>query len=68
MPHDRNGMPIEVGDTVTVEAIVTRVEMFEEYCNVTIETTQAMHPSSSHSTLTLNAKQCGVTQKGAAST
>jgi hypothetical protein len=57
MPHDRNGMLLNVGDRVTVEATVKSIVMQEEYCNVTLETACPMPPYTSPSTLTLNAKQ-----------
>ena len=57
MPHDRNGVLLNVGDRVTVEATVKSIVMQEDYCNVTLETICPMPPHTNPSTLTLNAKQ-----------
>ena len=57
MPHDRDGKELKVGDAVMVPARVTGIQQTEEYCNVTLETSQGMPPSNARSTLNLNAKQ-----------
>lgn len=57
MPHDRDGTLLKVGNTVMVPARVKAIQDTEEYCNVTLETLQPMHPGDSRSTLVLNAKQ-----------
>ena len=57
MPHDRDGTLLKVGNTVMVPARVKELNDTEEYCNVTLETLQPMHPGNSRSTLVLNAKQ-----------
>lgn len=57
MPHDRDGKLLHVGDVVYVPAHVTAIEQTEEFCNVTLATSQPMYPGHERSTLTLNAKQ-----------
>lgn len=57
MPHDRDGTLLKVGNTVMVPARVKELHDTEEYCNVTLETLQPMHPGNVRSTLVLNAKQ-----------
>lgn len=57
MPHDRNGLLLQVGDRVLVEATVKSIVMQEDYCNVTLETACPMPPYTVPTTLTLNAKQ-----------
>jgi hypothetical protein len=57
MPHDINGDELHVGDLVTVRCRVKRIELTEEYCNVSLETTEQMYPGTHYSALTLNSKQ-----------
>lgn len=57
MPHDKNGKLLNDGDRVFVPAIVRQVHVGDEYCNVTLETEEAMHPSPSKTTITLNTRQ-----------
>ena len=57
MPHDKNGQLLEVGDLVTVRARVSSVQAGDEYCNVSLETVEPMHPTANTSALTLNTRQ-----------
>lgn len=57
MPHDLVGNSLTVGDIVLVPARVKSIYPGDEYCNVTLETTQAMFPGTSKSGMTLNASQ-----------
>ena len=57
MPHDKNGNKLHVGDEVTISAVVTNVNEGEDYCNVSVETTELMFPGNQKSMITLNAKQ-----------
>lgn len=57
MPHDKNGVLLQVGDRVIIPAVVKSITMSEEFCNVTLETVEPMFPSDRHDTVTLNAKQ-----------
>jgi len=57
MPHDRNGVLLEVGDKVSIPAVVKNIMTGEEYCNVTLESEEVMFPGEYKSTFTLNAKQ-----------
>jgi hypothetical protein len=57
MPHDKSGAELHVGDRVNVLCIVKKIELTEEYCNVSLETVDAMFPGDGKSALTLNAKQ-----------
>lgn len=57
MPHDKNGNLIEVGDLVNIPCVVKSIYQGEEYCNVTLETTEKMYPSMTPTGITLNSKQ-----------
>jgi hypothetical protein len=57
MPHDIEGRIVNVGDLVRIDCIVKRVELGEDYCNVTLETISEMYPSGTATTITLNARQ-----------
>ena len=57
MPHDLNGTEVRVGDRVNVPCKVTAIQLSEEYCNVTLETTEEMFPSGQKLRLDLNMKQ-----------
>lgn len=57
MPHDRDGKLLLVGDNVMVPARITQINQGEDYCNVTLVTSQPMKPSSEPSMLNLNASQ-----------
>lgn len=57
MPHDKNNQLLKVGDKVMIEATVTSLQIGEEYCNVSLETTEPMFPAAYKSAMTLNAKQ-----------
>lgn len=57
MPHDINGDELHVGDLVTVRCRVKELHLTEEFCNVTLETTEKMFPGEHYSGMVLNAKQ-----------
>jgi hypothetical protein len=57
MPHDKNGKELHKGDAVTIAGKVTEVHQGADYCNVTIETDEAMHPGNAKSIISLNSKQ-----------
>lgn len=57
MPHDRDGIPLSVGDRVLIEAEVTQITQAEDYCNLTVKTVCPMPPYVDGTSLTLNAKQ-----------
>ncbi len=57
MPHDRDGNLLQVGDDVLVPCRIKEIHQAEEYCNVTLITSQPMYPSENLSTLNVNAKQ-----------
>ena len=57
MPHDKNGRELRVGDCVNIPARVTKIEMTEEYCNVTLSTRENMPPYETPTTLVLNTRQ-----------
>lgn len=42
--HDRNGQALQVGDKVTIEAVITELHPTEDYCNVTLETVHGRRP------------------------
>lgn len=62
MPHDLRGNVVEIGQTVTVEFVVTAVHAGDDYCNVSLETALPMFPGSAKMPLTLNTKQVEVVQ------
>lgn len=57
MAHDVNGTPLEVGDSVVLEGVITQIQPGEEYCNLTFETDEPMYPGNSKSAVVVNAKQ-----------
>lgn len=57
MPHDVNGDEVKAGDLVTVRCKVISVSASPDYCNLTLETVEPMHPGDSPVMITLNAKQ-----------
>ena len=57
MPHDANGRELLPGDLVTIKAHVIAVQPQPDYCNVSVQTERPMYPSSSPTTITLNAGQ-----------
>lgn len=57
MPHDIDGNELKVGDRVTIETVIKAISMTEEYCNVTLETTEKMYPGDYPTGITLNSKQ-----------
>ena len=42
--HDRNGTPLNLGDKVKIEAVITQLSATEEYCNATLETVYGRRP------------------------
>jgi hypothetical protein len=42
MSHDKNGTPIKVGDTVTLELTVKSISGDERFCSLDAETTLVM--------------------------
>lgn len=42
--HDRNGTPLKVGDVVLIEATVDSLSPGEDYCNVSLRTTNGRRP------------------------
>jgi hypothetical protein len=57
MPHDKNGTPLKAGDTVTIVATVREIQTSPDYCNMTVETVEPMHPSKNLTAITLNCRQ-----------
>jgi hypothetical protein len=57
MPHDLKGNLVQVGDKVLVPCVVESVCTGEEYCNVTLKTTEKMFPGEYPTSIVLNAKQ-----------
>ncbi len=42
--HDANGTLLKVGDRVLIPAIIKRLDIGEEFCNVSLETTLGRRP------------------------
>lgn len=55
--HDRNGTPLKVGDLVTIQCRIRTCDANPDYCNVTVETVEPMHPSEHPTAITLNTRQ-----------
>lgn len=55
--HDKDGRPLEVGDVVHVPCRIKELGHGADYCNVTLETEERMHPGPNTTTITLNARQ-----------
>lgn len=60
--HDKNGNPIQKGNTVIIEAVIEDTAAGEEYCNVQIGIGKDKEhgPANVQSTLWVNAKQVEV--------
>ena len=65
MPHDLEGKIVNVGDTVSIRAIVTHLYEGAENCNLTVQTELPMYPSGIPVTIALNTKQVNVVAWGA---
>jgi hypothetical protein len=57
MPHDKNGNLLSVGDRVNIVGVVKEIQPGDEFCNVTLETTEPMYPGDQKTAIVLNAKQ-----------
>lgn len=42
--HDKNGLPLALGDTVTITAVIIALQPGEDYCNVSLETVDGRRP------------------------
>jgi len=42
--HDAKGRELHVGDSVLIPCVITDLQAFEEYCNVTVETKLGRRP------------------------
>lgn len=42
--HDARGKPLKVGDLVLIPAVVTSVQPFDDFCNVTVRTQIGRRP------------------------
>lgn len=62
VPHDMNGRNLRVGDRVTVACVVTAIQPGPDYCNLSLETEQPMHPGLSKTALSLNSRQVTLDQ------
>jgi hypothetical protein len=57
MPHDKNGVPLVVGDEVLIPAKVLSISEGTEYCNLSLETAEVMFPGNAKVGMSLNSKQ-----------
>lgn len=57
MPHDKNGKEVFPGGLVFVPARVLSVSPSNEYCNLSLETTEKMFPGDTTNSMTLNTRQ-----------
>jgi hypothetical protein len=67
MPLDGRGRKLHVGDTVNVPCVVTGVDGHEEYCNIAVETLEAMFPGPNKTAIVLNTRQVILTKRVGAS-
>lgn len=44
MSHDRNGTTLNVGDTVTLELVITAIQAGADYCNVNAQSVDGRKP------------------------
>lgn len=42
--HDRNNVPLKVGDQVIIRGVITRLDPGNDYCNVNVETCDGRRP------------------------
>lgn len=64
--HDKNGTPIKVGDTVTLECVVTKT-VAGEFCTTDLETVEAMPGNGTKNCISaINAAQVLLTKKAVA--
>lgn len=65
--HDRNGTPLQKGDTVLVEAIVTEVYAGEDFCNLQLKTVEGRRPDGLKETISaINTGVVVLSKRGAA--
>lgn len=57
MPHLKGGQPAVVGQRVLIPATITAVHAGTDYCNMTVETDEPMHPGNTKTTISLNTGQ-----------
>ena len=58
MPHDKNDSVLKPGDVVIMEFVVKDVHGYEDYCNVSLESVEPLHPGSHKTTLSaVNTRQ-----------
>ena len=55
MAHDKNGTPLNVGDTVCIAAEITSICPGDDYCNLTVVSKEGRKPDGNKETFTLNA-------------
>ncbi|MEN6601769.1 MAG: hypothetical protein ABFD86_05080 [Bryobacteraceae bacterium] len=64
MPHDANGVLVEVGAQVIIRATVTAVYTGEEFCNAEVQLAHRMPPYKEHMKLDhINTRQLEVTPR-----
>lgn len=58
MPHDANGVPLQVGDRVVIYGTITQITSATDYCNCTVELETPMPPDGTKTTIyAINTKQ-----------
>jgi len=58
MPHDANGVPLAVGDSVVLLGKVVSILPTEDFCNLSVRLNLAMPPDNTQTIISsLNAKQ-----------
>jgi len=57
MPHDREGKELKIGDFVYVPCTVIAIQETDTYCNISLETVEAMPPTDTKSYMSLNTRQ-----------
>lgn len=55
--HDKNGHPLQVGDRVTIEAVIQSASENPDFCNLSLVSVEPMYPGTAKTYFSLNAKQ-----------
>ncbi len=62
--HDKNGTLLRAGDRVMIECVIDTVTPNVDYCNVSVRTLEPMFPTMSPTSITLNARQVVLSERG----
>ena len=57
MSKDKNGVPLAVGDKVTISATIVKIDEADDYCSLALETDEAHHLTEAKTAVVLDARQ-----------